>query len=212
MGMTKRLFILGATGRIGTHLVELGAARGHALTVFVRSPDKLIARPPGLQVVSGDPLDVAQLAAALPGHDAVLSALGPSTREAFRASTLMTRAASSTVAAMASAGVSRLAIASAAVLFPEPGVFFAFARWALRQHARDLTGMERVVRASGLDWTIARPPRLVQRHELRYSSRTEALPERSRVMSFGAVAAFLLDCVEQHTHPCQIVGLGPVAS
>ena len=86
-----------------------------------------------------------------------------------------------------------------------------YQRFHLRQHARDLTGMENAVRASGLEWTIARPPRLVQRSALGYRSQDEALPEGSRVMSFGAVAAFMLDCIEQHTHARRVVGLGPAA-
>ena len=61
---------------------------------------------------------------------------------------------------MTATGVGRLAIVSAAVLFPEQRLFFAFFQWLLRHHARDLTAMEHIARTSGLAWTIARPPRL----------------------------------------------------
>jgi putative NADH-flavin reductase len=205
-----QLLILGATGKTGSQLVQQALQRGHELTAFVRSPDKISNRPAALRVVEGDPLDAAQLTAALPGHTAVLSALGPSPREAFRPSTLLARAAASTVSAMTTAGVQRLAIASAAVLCPEPGVYFAFFRWLLREHARDLTAMESVVRESGLVWTIARPPRLVDSGDARYASRTDALPPKTRSMSFRALAAFMLDCIEQQTHAGEVVGLGAV--
>jgi putative NADH-flavin reductase len=204
-----RLFIIGATGRTGAQLIRLGRARGHQLTAFVRSPHKLNERPDDLRVVVGDPLDPLQLSAALTGHDAVLSALGPAPREAFRPSTLMQRAATSTVAAMSRADVSRLAIVSAAVLFPLPGAYFTFFRWLLRNHARDLSAMEQVIRESQLDWTIARPPRLVGSGPEHYASCSGELPQSARAMTYRALAEFMLDAVERHSHRHEIVGLGP---
>jgi uncharacterized protein YbjT (DUF2867 family) len=205
--MTKRLFVLGATGNTGTQIVDLALARGHRVTAFVRSPHKITRRESALTVIKGDPLSAGELARALPGHDAVVSALGPSGLEAFRNSTLLAECAASTVAAMKTAGVERLAIVSAALLFPLEGLRFAFFRWLLQRHIRDLVPMEAVVRATDFTWTIARPPRLVQSPEETYRSEHDALPVDGWEMSFRAVAAFLLDCVEQNTHAREIVGL-----
>lgn len=36
-----KITVFGATGRTGLHLVDQALARGHAVTVFVRSPAKL---------------------------------------------------------------------------------------------------------------------------------------------------------------------------
>jgi putative NADH-flavin reductase len=75
-----RLFLIGANGRTGTEIIDLARTRGHEVTAFVRSPQKLT--PAGsLTVVQGDPLRSETIAAALPGHDAVLSAIGPHPRE-----------------------------------------------------------------------------------------------------------------------------------
>ena len=205
--MTKRLFVLGATGNTGTQILDLALARGHQVTAFVRSPHKITRKDGALTVIKGDPLQVGELARALPGHDAVLSALGPSGLEAFRHSTLLAECAASTVAAMKTAGVGRLAIVSAALLFPEKGLRYAFFRWMLQRHIRDLIPMEAVVRATDFDWTIARPPRLILSSTETYRHSREALPEGAWEMSFRAVAAFLLDCVEQGTHAREIVGL-----
>lgn len=202
-----KLFLLGATGRTGTQILELARARGHEVTAFVRSPQKLAATP-GIRVVGGDPLDRDALAGALPGHDAVLSALGLPPRQALRPSTLMTEFAATTVAAMALSGVRRLGIVSAAVLFPEKGLAFAFFRWFLRHHARDLRAMEDVVRASDLEWTIARPPRLTGGADEGFRAAVDALPPGGGLaMSFRAVAAFLLDAVERREHVREVVGL-----
>ena len=202
-----RLFVIGANGRTGREILDIARARGHAVTAFVRSPEKL-ERMPGVRVVGGDPRQADSMASALPGHDAVLSAIGPHPRDALlHPSTLLADCARATVDAMTASGVDRLAIVSAAVLFPEKGLDFVFFRWLLRHHARDLDAMERIVRASALDWTIARPPRLTRSRDASFVAVRDALPAGSRVMSFRSVAAYVVDAVEQRSHVGEIVGL-----
>lgn len=202
-----RLLVLGATGRTGRQILDLGLARGHRLTALVRSPHKIARRDDALTVLQGDPLQADAIAAALPGHDALLSALGPAPREAFRASTLLAEGAAAAMAAMTRASVDRVVVVSSALLFPEKGLTFAMFRWLLRHHLRDCDTMETVVRASRASYTIARPPRLVDTREEGYRSARDALPAGADVMSFRAVAAFVLDCVEQGSHAREIVGL-----
>lgn len=201
-----KVFVLGATGHIGSELVNLALTRGHSVTAFVRSPQKLI-RAPSLTIVQGDPRRREAIAAALPGHDVVLSAIGPPPRDALRPNTLVTDCASATVGAMESTGVTRLVIVSAAVLFPGEGFYFAFFRWLLRHHARDLRAMEDLVRASRLEWTIARPPRLRKSEDAGFRAERNALPRGGRVLSFRAVAAFMLDAMEHRSHVAEVVGL-----
>jgi putative NADH-flavin reductase len=201
------LLILGATGRTGRELVRVALARGHQVTAYVRSPEKLGAERASLRVERGDALDTDRLSAALAGQDAVVSALGLPAKLALRPSTFMAEAAAATVAAMKRAGVKRLALVSAAVLFPGQGLFYAFFRWFLRHHARDLSAMETIVRATALDWTIARPPRLVTSTDERIRVVSGALPDKSYSLSFHALARFLIDCVESDRHAGEVVGL-----
>jgi putative NADH-flavin reductase len=202
-----KLFVLGATGKAGSEILSLALARGHEVTAFVRSPQKL-SPATSLTTVQGDPRASENMAAVMYGHDAVLSTIGPHPREALRPSTLVTDCARATVQAMIASGVSRLAIVSAAVLFPEKGLYFAFFQWLTKHHARDLRGMEDIVRGSGLAWTIARPPRLTQSSDASFRALRDGLPARSRVMSFRSVAAFMLEAVERRSHMCEVVGLG----
>jgi uncharacterized protein YbjT (DUF2867 family) len=209
-----KLFVIGANGRTGTEILDLAGARGHEVTAFVRSPEKLKnalaqrAEAAGsLTIVAGDPRRTESIAAALPGHDAVLSAIGPHPRDALRPSTLLADCARATVDAMTASGVARLAVVSAALLFPEEGLYFAFFRWLTRHHLRDLRAMEDIVRGSGRAWTIARPPRLTQSPDARFLAVSGALPAGSRAMSFRSVAAFMLEAVERRSHVGEIVGL-----
>ncbi len=201
------LLILGATGRTGREVTRVALARGHHVTVYVRSPNKLGPERASLRVEQGDALDTERLSAALVGQDAVVSALGLPAKLALRPSNFMAEAAAATVAAMKRAGVGRLAIVSAAVLFPQKGFFYAFFRWFLRHHACDLSAMETVVRATDLDWTIARPPRLVTGDDEPLRIAQGALPDKSYKLSFRALASFLVECVEQRRYGGQIVGL-----
>lgn len=204
----NNVLVLGATGRTGNHVVDLALRRGHRVTAFVRSPHKVARQHPLLAIVKGDALDSETLARALPGHDVVISALGPAPRDAFRPNSLLADAARSTIRAMRRAGLARLAIVSAAVLYPDPRLSFWFFRWFLRHHARDLAHMEAVVTGSDLAWTIVRPPRLIRSDAATYRTFQHSFPERAKMaLGFGGVATFLLDCVEQPETVRQTIGI-----
>jgi putative NADH-flavin reductase len=205
-GKAMRLFILGATGGIGRQLIDQALARGHQVTAFVRSPEKLSARSEGLSVRQGDPRDAAALTAALSGHDAVLSALGP---PGPRRSTILPDSARSTVSAMQSAGIRRLLIVSAAILFTDLGLLAALLRRTLLRNVVIGSGeMERIIAASDLDWAIARPPRLTNGPlTARYQVADNRFPPGKRTLSRADVAHFLLDELHLRAHLRQIVGL-----
>jgi putative NADH-flavin reductase len=204
-----RLFVLGATGRTGVELLDLALPR-HQVTAFVRSPEKISRRDAHLEVVRGDVRNTGEMVAFMGGHDAVISALGPAPRDAMFGTTLMQDSARSTLSAMKTAGVRRLLVVSSALLFPEGGLAVGFFRALIGNHVRDSKRMEELVAASELDWTIARPPRLVMTREEGYSAEENGLPGGLTVraaMSWRAVAAFLMDAVEGNLYARRIVGL-----
>lgn len=200
-----RLFILGATGGTGRQLIDQALARGHQVTAFVRSPEKLGAQREGLSVRQGDPRDAAALTAALSGHDAVLSALGP---PGPRRSTILSDSARSTVSAMQSAGIRRLLVVSAAILFEDMGALATLLRRTLLRNVVLGSGeMEQVVTASNLDWTIVRPPRLTNGAlTARYKVADDRFPSGKRMLSRADVAHFLLDELAHGAHMRRIVG------
>jgi len=111
---------------------------------------------------------------------------------------------------MQSAGVRRLLVVSAGMLFHDAGTLAAILRRTiLRNIAKDSVEMERIVGSSGLDWTIARPPRLTNGPlTRRYVVADGRVPQDSRLSTSRAdVANFLLDEVERPAHVHRIVGL-----
>jgi putative NADH-flavin reductase len=198
-----KLFVMGATGRTGQEIVQQALARGHQVTAFVRSPEKITLTNARLTVHKGNVTDETQLFDAIENHDAVLSTLGP--REVFKPSSMLHDSALATTRAMNRLGVKRLVVLSAAAHFP--GIPNRIASFIMRNHMRDSLAMEEIVQGSGLDWTIARPPRLTEEEYSTYRSREAAAPKMGFTLARKAVAAFMLDAIEQEKHFHKIVGI-----
>jgi putative NADH-flavin reductase len=173
-----KLTIFGATGGIGRQILDQALAAGHEVTAVVRNPDKL---PAQLRVVKLDLTvpDPATLNSAVAGADAVLSGLGPRSRSDAG---VASRGTTAIVRAMKAENVRRVVVVSAApigtVSSPgrpnpprhDPGdgffmrsLFSPMIKTILRGHYADLAMLEDVLRESGLDWTIVRPPRLTDK-------------------------------------------------
>jgi putative NADH-flavin reductase len=198
-----KLFVIGATGRTGREIVEQALARGHHVTAFVRSPQGVKSRNERLTVVEGSAMDENGLVNAMQNHDAVVSTLGP--RQVFKPSSMLHDSAVATTRAMQCSGVRRLVVLSSGAHFP--GIPNRIASFIMRNHLRDSLTMEEIVKRSGLDWTLARPPGLTQEDYLTYRSREDAAPARGFSLSRKAVAAFMLDAIEQKRHFEKIVGI-----
>ncbi len=185
-----KLFVIGATGRTGREAIQQALARGHHVTAFVRSPESITLRNERLTVLKGNAIDEDQLSDAMRDHDA---------------GSLLHDSALATTRAMRRSGVKRFVVLSAAAHFP--GIPNRIASFILRKHMRDSLAMEEIVQANGLDWTIARPPRLTQEQYTTYRSREGAAPKMGFTLSRKAVATFMLDAIEQKKHFQKIVGI-----
>ena len=207
-----RCFILGATGKTGTHLLDLALKNGDAVTAFVRSPQKLPQDRSGLTVIQGTPADVPALAQAMAGHDAVFSALAPRTGEIFSAPAkrawTMTGYAANIVQAMEQAGVKRLLAFSSAGLFPGQSLFVRMLSFPARHHMADLKTMEEVYQASGLEWTLLRPTWMGTGESEAYRVAVGALPEGCKAMHFRGLAKFMLDAAAEGSHRRELLGIG----
>jgi putative NADH-flavin reductase len=100
-----RILIFGATGGTGRELVAQALQGGHDVTAFVRTPGKVTVVDSRLRVVQGDIQLAESIDAAIPGHDAVVSALGA---HSLGRTTLLSEAAREIVATMQGHGVRRI--------------------------------------------------------------------------------------------------------
>lgn len=207
-----RCFILGATGKTGTQLLDLALKDGHTVTAFVRSPQKLPRDRTGLTVIRGSPADVPALARAMAGHDAVFSALAPGAREIFSAPSkrawTMAGYAANIVKAMEQAGVKRLLAFSSAGLFPGQSLFVRLLSFPARHHMADLREMEEVYQASGLEWTLLRPTWMGAGESESYRVAPGALPEGCKAMHFRGLARFMLNAAAEGSYRRELLGIG----
>lgn len=157
--------VLGGTGRTGAQVVTRLVSDGHALSLLVRDPGSVPARAGSARVVVGEATDPAAMADLLSGAEAVISALGP---DSNREGALHSHAARVLISTMRRAGITRfVGISGAAVDMPGDAKTAPnrTASW-LMQHFAGPAVADKVAEAaiwaeSGLDWTLVRPPRLV---------------------------------------------------
>lgn len=69
-----KVALIGATGNAGSRILAELSRRGHSITAIARNPEKVPALP-GVVPAKADANDVKGLAAALKGHDAVISSV-----------------------------------------------------------------------------------------------------------------------------------------
>ena len=195
-----KIVIFGASGGTGQHLVQQALALNHAVTAFARRPESIIAAPsPGLTVAQGDVHDVDAVSVAIAGQDAVLSALGSRT---LARSDVLEAGVRNIVAGMTAHSVQRIIVLGAAGASADPlqhqGVLtrtvlkLAMAT-LLREPFRSQREMERLLGASPVQYTIVRPPRLLNRPgKGHYRVQEDGLPPGGTTIPRADVAEFMI--------------------
>jgi putative NADH-flavin reductase len=223
MKREMKLTIFAATGGIGRQLVDQALAAGHKVTAVVRNPNKLSNK---VRVVKADLAapDPAAIKSAVEGADAVLSGLGP---RPLSETGIASRGTRAIIEAMQATDVRRIVVVSAAPIgtVPSPGhpkppkydpgdgffmrnLFSPLTKAALRKPYADLAVMEDIVRDSGLDWTIVRPPRLTDKPLTgTYRTAFGQNLRRGLFISRADVAHLMLHVLEQPETAKQAIGI-----
>jgi len=161
--------VFGATGGIGGHVVRQALDAGHKVTAVVRDPARLSVSNPTLEVVTVPGLtDPEVLLPALERSDTVISGVGPRGRKDVTVASSATRGI---LRAMEASGVRRFVAVSAVPVGPVPDgesfvnrrILLPFISAFARDIYVDLAEMEDEIRRSTTEWTIVRPPKLVNK-------------------------------------------------
>jgi nucleoside-diphosphate-sugar epimerase len=159
-----KALVTGATGFVGSHLAEALKRRGHQVTALARSSRKAEAlSAQGARVVAGDLHDAAALDRAMAGQDIVYHVAGvvaardeagflranrDGTRNILNAAERSGNPRFVLVSSLAAAGPSPPGAPLTGRETPHP----------VTAYGRSKLAAEEVVRASGLGWSIIRPP------------------------------------------------------
>ncbi len=118
----KNVLLIGATGFVGTALLNELLSRGHNVTAIIRNGSKLKVKNENLTAVEGDATDIATVKKLATGKDAVISAYNPGWANPRQYEETLENYPKILEAAIQS-GVGRLLIVGGAgTLFVKPGV------------------------------------------------------------------------------------------
>ena len=158
-----KVALFGASGRTGQAFVRTGSAQGLLVRASFRGSAK--ADPPsGIEILRGDLQDADHVRATIAGTTAVCCVFGP---RPPHTDVFCARATELIVDSMQRAGVRRLVCQTGAMIgedaanwTPPVRAMVRMFRWQRPAVAADRMMQEQLVRESGLEWTLVKPPRL----------------------------------------------------
>ena len=214
------LVVIGATAKSSTEIIRQALAAGYTVTGVARRPEDVAIKDPHLKILKGDVYDPASLEAAMTGTEVVVSMVGPridptNTAETPATFDLFTAGTANIIAAMKKKGNRRLLVASSLgvedefpTVKPAPGDFRLNWLWKSRYLYKNMKDMEALVRASGLDYVIFRPPFLVEepaRKNFKLSVNTTS--PKGTMLSYADFGGFVLEQTRSDEYLGASVGL-----
>lgn len=202
-----RVIVLGANRRTGQHVLQVALERGFDVTAVVRSHDKQPSiKHERLTATIGDPCNPEFLTKVFRGQDVVISTLG-GRRPTKAATSVYFQSADAIVAAACDTGLKRVLVTSTALLFPPRTLVEKILSLIVRHIVRSAARMEQVLKASDLDWTVARCGFLTSEEEPKYRSEQGRSPLNGSSVSRLGLAHFLVDAIERPDSSCQVFGV-----
>ena len=209
--MSNRILILGATGRTGKHAIPFALAKGYQVVALVRNPAKINVKSDGITILTGLPTDIDDVRKAMKGCDAVLSFLAPlphgaaiSIRKIDRPR-ILEKSISNALAVMKEYDIKRIMILSTV----GAGDSWKYNPWYVKLLAtltnfkvifEDHNAQERLVQASGTNWTIARPVGLNENEIMGTLAVTYDHTPKPFQMSRELLAKFFIDNMYTETY------------
>jgi uncharacterized protein YbjT (DUF2867 family) len=193
----KKILLFGGTGNLGRHIAREAVSRGHHVTLFVRDVNRAARTIAAHEFMEGDITIAAQLSGVCNGFDVVVSALGKSVSPNDRS-----KPSFEEIDLIANTTILKESLASGVKKFVYISAFHA-ERYPELEYFRVHHIFSERIRASGIDFSIIKPPSL-------FSAYLDMIPMAKKGLLFnigkgerktnpiyeGDVAAICIDAIE----------------
>jgi putative NADH-flavin reductase len=200
-----RIALIGASGNVGTRILNELVSRNHQVTAIVRDPSKVRAQA-GVTAARGDVADPAALAEVLKGHDAVVSSVR-----------FLDTDPAALIGAVRAAGVKRyLVVGGAGSLFVASGKRLVdqpdFPAAYKDEATKGADFLDALRGVSDLDWTFISPSALFVPGErtgkFRLAKDELLVSGKGSTISYEDYAVALVDEIEKPAHVRQRFTVG----
>jgi putative NADH-flavin reductase len=166
----KKIALFGASGKTGKEFLHKALEEGYEVKALVRTPSKMRIDSPLLNILQGDVLNKEDVMRTVEGTDMVMSLFG---HVKGSPKWLQTHGTENIIEAMKIHGLDRIVSLSGGGLpfkekdqpkFPDKMIRFIM-KVAVPKVLDDALRHAEVLKASGLNWTIVRGPRLTEEPE-----------------------------------------------
>lgn len=171
------ILILGATGRVGRHIVALALHNKHHVTALVRTPEKLHINNENLTVIQGNVLNKEDILRAMHGADVVISTLNTD------GATTLSESMPLIIEAMEKEGIKRIiTVGTAGILQSRntPNLLRYQSNESMQKSTRAAKDHHKaydLLKESSLDWTIVCPTYLPDGEKIgEYREERDVLP------------------------------------
>ncbi len=200
-----QVLIIGASHGTGLETATQAVAAGYKVRAFARSATGMALSDPKLEKFRGDALQSVDVQAALVGVDVVIQTLGVRLGDLFRPVDLFSKATRVLITAMKAQGVKRLICVTGFGAGDSRASIGLLQRLPFQmvfgRAYEDKSLQERLIKDSGLEWTLARPGVLTSGPRTgRYKVLSEAAQWRNGIISRSDVAEFLVRQIVDQTY------------
>jgi putative NADH-flavin reductase len=203
-----KIFLLGATGRVGSIILENALQNNHTVQAVVRDKNKLRVNSPLLTVISGDVCNQEVIAEAIKGTEVVISALNTG------GATTLSDSMPLIIKQMKETGIKRIiTIGTAGILQARsnPEIYRFQSVESKRKSTKDAREHLKaylLLKDSGLDWTVVCPTYLPDGKRVGlYRYEKDILPDQSSSISIYDTGDFAYEQLFQHDFIQARVGL-----
>lgn len=205
---TKGIVVIGATAQCAPAIIDLALKQGRKVTALARRPEAVKGSHPNLKIVKGDVREPATLEAAMTGGEVVVSLVGPRVdpRVEIQSIDLYSLGTTNIINAMRKKGNARLVACSSIGVRneikekPKGDNINLMWMWNSRKLYADMREMEKIVRASGLEFVLLRPGFMIeapsQPERVKISVEELAIPGTGPIISFADFAKLAMEAVD----------------